>query len=199
MKNPIRSLYNWVLKWAEHPAGTWALFALAVAESSVFPIPPDVLLGALAYSRPPRSFWYATVSTVGSVIGGIIGYGIGWLLWQEMEGVRHFFFTYVFSESAFNRVMDLYRQYDFWVVFVAAFTPIPYKVITITAGVAPLNFPIFIVASAIGRAARFYLVGLAFWKFGPKVKPFIDKHLNWLTVVFTLLLIGGFVVVRFLV
>ena len=186
-----------MLRWAEHPAGTWALFVLAVAESSFFPIPPDALLAALSFGKPRRAFWFAAVCLAGSVLGGVIGYGIGWFLWQK-AGVSEFFFSTVLSESWFERVDGYYQTHDILVVFVAAFTPIPYKVITISAGVFKLNFALFLLASIVGRGARFLLVGALVYWLGDRIRPFIEKHLNWVTIAFVVLLIGGFVLIKFL-
>ncbi|MFA6245102.1 MAG: YqaA family protein, partial [Candidatus Hydrogenedentales bacterium] len=153
----IKRQYDWVLSWAESPYGGVALFVLAFAESSVFPIPPDVLLIALCLGHRKSWFKFASICTAGSLLGGICGYGIGVGLWTVVD---QFFFSYVpgFTESKFAQVQGLYEKYDFWVVFVAAFTPIPYKVITITAGVFNINFLMFVIASLLGRAARFFIV-----------------------------------------
>jgi membrane protein YqaA with SNARE-associated domain len=192
----LRQLYNWVLSWANTPYGGIALFLIAVGESSVFPIPPDVLLIALCLGRRDKWVQYATICTAGSVVGAVIGYGIGWGLWHAVD---EFFFTYVpgFTHEAFDRVQELYKRYDVAIVFTAAFTPLPYKVITVTAGVFGLNFILFILVSIVGRAARFFLVaGLLYW-FGEPIGQFIDKRFNLLATVFTVLLIGGFYALKF--
>lgn len=193
----LRRLYDWVLSWAHHPAGTWALAGIAFAESSFFPVPPDVLQIALGLSKPKRSFWYAFVSSVGSVTGGIFGYFIGYFLYETFgSAIIHFYHL----EATFELVGSYYQAQAFWWIFVAAFTPIPYKVFTIAAGVyhgfVPLSVLIF--ASAIGRPARFFLVGSLIYFFGPKIKNFIDRYFNWLTVAFAVLLAGGFLIVKYL-
>lgn len=192
----IKRQYDWVLSWAETPYGGYALFLLAFAESSVFPIPPDVLLIALCLGHRKSWFKFGLICTAGSLLGGILGYLIGLGLWSAVD---QFFFTYIpgFTEAQFAKVQGLYEQYDFWVVFIAAFTPIPYKVITISAGVFEINFPMFVVASLIGRAARFYLVAVLLYKFGEPIHAFIEKRFNLLTIVFTILLIGGFMLLRY--
>lgn len=192
--HPIRRLYNWVLHWAETPYGVWALFALAFAESSFFPIPPDVLLIALAFSIPAKSFRYALICTIGSVLGGLFGYLIGFGLWEAVDTL---FIPLLFSQHAFDRVVGYYDKYDFWIVFIAAFTPIPYKVITITAGVCKISLPMFVLASAIGRAARFYIVALLIHHFGKSIRGFIEKYFNLMTVLFTVFLVGGFVILTY--
>jgi membrane protein YqaA with SNARE-associated domain len=191
----LRWLYDWVLNWATTPYGAWALIILAFAESSFFPVPPDVLLIALCLAAPVRSFWYATLSAIGSVTGGMCGYLIGWVVWEQ---VHRFFFTYVFSQHVFQQVGHLYAQNAFWAVFTAGLTPIPYKVFTIAAGVFGINFGEFVVASALGRSARFFLVAGLIRVFGPPIKEFIDKYFNLLSIVFVILLVGGFFVVRWL-
>ena len=201
----VRKLYDWVLHWAETPYGPIALFLLAFAESSFFPIPPDALLIALALGVRNKAFNFALNSTIASVIGALMGYAIGYYLWwsspNEFSSVAHFFFNNVpgFKENVFYDVKNLYDQYNFWVVFTAGFTPIPYKVITISAGAFDINLLVFTIASIISRGARFFLVAFLIWKFGPTIKSFIDKYFNWLAIAFTVLLIGGFVVIKYLI
>ena len=189
-----RRLYNWVLHWAETPYGAWALFLLAFAESSFFPIPPDVLLIALGLSIPTRSFRYGLICTLGSLVGGVAGYGIGWGLWQWVEPAC---IPYLFSQTSFDKVKGLYEQYDFWIVFIAAFTPIPYKVITITAGVCGINMVMFLIASTVGRAGRFFIVSTLMYFFGERIRNFIEKYFNMLSVGFVVALIGGFVLIGY--
>ena len=207
----VRRVYDWVLHWAETPYGPWALFLLAFAESSFFPIPPDVLLIALAIAIPLRSFRFAAIATLGSLLGGVAGYGIGWGFWQALgtptdavsveAGIvgGAWLFKYVpgFSPEMFIRVRAAYQEWAELAVFGAAFTPIPYKVITIAAGVCKISFPLFIVYSILGRAGRFFLVAALIRKYGQPVRKFIEKYLGWLTLGFFVLLIGGFVVIRY--
>jgi len=192
----FRRLYDWVLHWAQTPYGVPALFLLAFAESSVFPVPPDVLLIALSISLPHRAWYYATVCALGSVSGGAVGYLLGWGFWSLLD---EFFFTYVpgFTPELFARVQGLYASHDFWVVFAAGFTPIPYKVITIAAGVFLINFPVFVLASLIGRSARFFLVAGLIRRFGPGIRSFVDHYFNLLSLLFLLLLIGGFLALKY--
>lgn len=194
---PIRRLYEWVLHWAETPYGLPALALLTLAESSFFPIPPDPLLMALCLGAASRSLKFATVATAASVVGGMIGYGIGALVWL---GVSDIFFAYVpgVTPEAFSGVQDLYLQYDFWAVFLAGLTPVPYKVFTISAGVFSINFPIFVLASVLSRGLRFFLVAGLIYRFGPSISSFIDRYFNLLTWVFGVLVVLGFVAVEFL-
>lgn len=198
----IRRLYDWVLGLANHPAGPWALFLLAVAESSVFPIPPDVLLIALCVGAITRSYRFALICTVGSVLGGMLGYGIGHLLWYAPGGgesaLAGFFFDLVpgFSREGFGRLQAVYERWNFWVVFTAGFTPIPYKLITITAGVFQIQFWLFLVASIVGRAGRFFLVAWLIHRYGAGITAFIDRWFNPLALAFTVLLVGGVLVLK---
>jgi membrane protein YqaA with SNARE-associated domain len=191
----FKKLYDWVLSWAETPYGSWALFILAFSESSFFPIPPDVLLIALAVGKPEKSLKFALICSVGSVLGGILGYLIGWQF-MAMLGEKIVDF-YGLTEKV-DYIGSLYRQYDAWAVGIAGFTPIPYKVFTITAGAFKINFLIFLLASALSRSLRFFLVGGLIYKFGPHIQTFIDKYFNILTVIFTIVLVGGFVLIKML-
>lgn len=192
-----KRLYDWVLHFAHTKHSMFALFCLSFAESSFFPVPPDVLLAPLALGAPKKWLRFATVCTIASVLGGILGYIIGLGLWQAID---QWVFTHLgslgFTQKNFDTFKNLYDKYDFWIVFTAGFTPLPYKVCTISAGVAKIFFPGFIIASTISRAARFFMVaGLFRWK-GEAIKPFIDKYFNLLTLVFMLLLIGGFMAIK---
>lgn len=193
----IRRLYDWVLSWAETPYAAPALFLLAFTEACFFPIPPDVLLIALCLSLPRRAYRYALLSCAGSVCGGVAGYAIGMTVWGS---VGPLFFQYIpgFKEDVFNHVRELFVRYDFWAVFSAGFTPIPYKVFTIASGVFKIDFVIFIVASIVSRGLRFALVAWLLHRFGAVAKEFIDKYFNLLTLLFLLLLMGGFVLIEYL-
>ncbi len=192
----VRRLYDWVLHWAETPYGTPALFGLSFAESSFFPIPPDVLQIALSVSKPRKSFYYAAVSVVASVLGAILGWYIGYALWG---GLQNFFYAYVpgVNEKTFALVQGKYEEWGFLAILVAAFTPIPYKVFTIAAGVFQIALPVLLLASVLGRSARFFTVAACIYLFGPRVKEFIEKYFEWVSILFAVLLIGGFVLVKY--
>lgn len=197
-KNIVRRMYDWVLHWADTRWGLLALFILAFAESSFFPIPPDVLLIACCLGLPlhsKRAFKFAFICTAGSILGAIAGYGIGHYAWDVANS---WFIPAVFSQASFDSAEQLYDQYNFWIVFTAGFTPIPYKLITITAGVFNINFIMFLIASIIARGARFFLIAWLIERFGPSIKSFIDKYFNLLAISFTVLLVGGFVAVKYL-
>lgn len=196
-RNPLRRLYDWVLSWAERPGGPAALGVISFLESSVFPIPPDPLLIGLSLGSPRRSLVFAGICTAGSVAGGIVGYAIGLLVWEQ---VGDFFFRTVpgITPESFAAVQDLYRRWDFWAVFLAGLTPLPYKVFTIAAGVFQVSFPVFVLASVVSRAARFFaLAGLIFF-YGRPIQGFIDRNFNRLAWAFGILLVAGFAFLRFL-
>ncbi|MBN1291901.1 MAG: DedA family protein [Candidatus Latescibacteria bacterium] len=191
----VRRLYDWVLHWAYTPYGTLALFLLAFTESSFFPVPPDVLLIALALGMPQRAFRFAAICTIGSVLGGMLGYYIG-LTFFDIVGYRILEF-YGFMDK-FEMVKAMYNRYDVWFVGVAGFTPIPYKVFTIAAGTFHMNFVSFVTVSALSRGARFFIVSTLIWKFGKPIKAIIDKYFNLLTILFIILLVLGFIIIKYL-
>lgn len=188
-----------MLSWGDSKWGALALFLFAFAESSFFPIPPDVLLIALCLGALSRSFRFAAICLAGSIVGAVVGYGIGYFLWQDSTGnytaLAEWFYAHVFSKEAFLRVKSLYDEYNFWVVFTAGFTPLPYKVFTISGGLFHIDIVMFLIASVISRGLRFFLIAALIWKFGAPIKSFIDKYFNWLAIAFTVLLIGSFFIV----
>ena len=192
----LRKLYDWIISWAYKKYSSAALFVLAFAESSFFPIPPDVLQIALSVSRPKKSFFYALISSVGSVLGGILGYFIGLFLFDTIGSSIINTLGY---EAQFQSVGELYMSYAFIAILVSAFTPIPYKVFTIAAGFWQVGLLPLIAASIIGRSARFFLVATLIHFFGPKIKEFINKYFNLLTIIFIILLISGFVIIKYLI
>ncbi|MCS5678927.1 MAG: VTT domain-containing protein [Planctomycetota bacterium] len=197
-RGPLRRLYDWVLSWADSPFGTTALAGISFAESSFFPIPPDVLQIALSVARPKRSYVYAAVSTVASVAGGILGWLIGWGLWQALEP---WFFSYVpgFTQDKFEYVETLYQGNAFLAIFAAAFTPIPYKVFTIAAGVCSVPLPVLVAASALGRGARFFIVATVTYFGGRAAKEMLDKYLEFVTLLLLVAIVAGFAAIKFLI
>jgi membrane protein YqaA with SNARE-associated domain len=193
-----------MLHWAETPYGPMALFVLSFIEASFFPIPPDALLIALAIGLRKKAFNFAAICTIASVLGAILGYGIGHFLWwsgpYQFSSVANFFFDNIpgFTQTLFFSVKALYDEWNFWIIFTAGFTPIPYKVFTVSGGAFDINLVMFIIASIISRAGRFFLVAGLIWKYGTQIKIFIDKYFNWLAIAFTILLIGGFVLIKYL-
>ncbi len=189
----IRQIYDRCLLWVQSPYGVWALFFIAVAESSFFPIPPDVFLMVLCIAVPPKSFRYAAICAVGSVLGGMLGYGLG-LGFMDTVGVK--ILELYGLHDKYEVVQNLYQQYDALAVGAAGFTPLPYKLFTITAGAFKINFVTFILVSIVSRSARFFLVAAFIYKFGAPVRHFIERYFNLLTIIFFILLIGGFLVIR---
>ncbi len=184
-----RRLYDWVLSFAHCRHATAALFFLSFIESLFFPIAPDFFLIALCLEHRQKSWFYALMTTVASVIGGVVAYWVGATVWHHISS---FFFQHIFSEQLFHSVGQVYREWGFWAIFTAAFTPVPYKVFTITAGVFEISFLKFILASLIGRGARFFLVATLIWFFGQSVRRFIDKYFNLITLAVLAVLLGAF-------
>ena len=249
-----RRLYDWVLHWADTPYGGPALFVMSFAESSFFPVPPDVLLAPLVLGNRRKWLRYALACSVASILGGMLGYAIGAFLWMQVGAFFHdhvpgfdrdvvvtadgrelsglvdpaavrvelplmhaeveYPAGFVAADGTrqeltagqvvevrvrpFSKTAGLYSTYSFWIVFIAGFTPLPYKVITITAGVFGINFPVFLIASAVSRSARFFLVAGLIGICGERIKPLIDRYFNWLCIAFVLLLVGGFYVFKYL-
>jgi|TARA_B110000438_G_C15725931_1_gene611999 membrane protein YqaA with SNARE-associated domain len=201
----LRNLYDWVLKWSNSKYGPLMLGLMAFAEASFFPIPPDVLLIPLALGLRTKAFRLAFICSLGSILGAIFGYVIGSYLWWE--GVNQFswlarlFFDVIpgFTPEIFYSIQTKYEIWNFWVVFTAGFTPIPFKVITISAGAFDINFILFVIASTLSRSARFFLLSALIWKFGESMRDFIDKYFNLLAIIFMILLIGSFVLIKYVI
>ena len=191
----LKRLYAWVLTWADRKGAVPVLALVSFAESSVFPIPPDPLLMALCLGRPKRSFYFAAICSVCSVLGGMLGYAIGYYLWQE---VGPWFLGNVpgVTQAGFDRIGRWYHAYDFWAVFAAGFSPLPYKLFTLAGGVFQIGFPVFVLASAISRSARFFLEAGLLWKFGAPIQSFIERNLAWLSIAFVVLLFAGFWILK---
>jgi membrane protein YqaA with SNARE-associated domain len=213
----IRRLYDWMLSWADSPYGLHALIIISFVESSFFPIPPDVLLVALVLGASTRWYKFAAWCTVASVIGGLAGYGIGVFGWETIgqwivQHIAHMELTevdgrldialpsyLVTSMGASLGGEFLFQVYDYWnawIVFVFGLTPLPYKLVTITAGVARVNLPVFVVASILSRALRFFIVAWILHKWGTPARRFIDRYFNLLTIAFIVLLVGGFLILK---
>jgi membrane protein YqaA with SNARE-associated domain len=191
----LRRLYDWTLSLAATPHALWALAAVSFIESSVFPIPPDVLLIPMVIAAPHRAFLIAGVCTLASVLGGAFGYFIGWGLFEQVgRPVLEFYGKDVYFEEFAQR----YNEWGAWAVLFAGITPFPYKVITILSGATGLNFTVFMVASVIARGFRFFLVAALLWKFGLPIRDFIERRLGLVFTAFMAALIGGFAALRFL-
>jgi membrane protein YqaA with SNARE-associated domain len=180
---------------ASHRHAIWVLALVAFVESSVFPIPPDVLMIPMIIARPSRAFLIAAVATVASVAGGLLGYWIGM---GAFELIGRPVLEFYGKDAYFAEFSVRYAEWGAWAVLIAGVTPFPYKVITILSGATALSLPVFIVASVIARALRFFIVAALLWKFGAPIRDFIEKRLGLVFIVFMMLLVGGFYVVRFL-
>ncbi|MBN1114482.1 MAG: DedA family protein [Oligoflexia bacterium] len=191
----LKRLYNWVLHWAETPYGLYALFILAFIESSFFPIPPDVLLIALVLGKTSRWFKFALACSVASVLGGMFGYLIGY---SFMDAVGYSVIDFYNARETFVKVQNMYREHGVLALGIAGFTPIPYKVFTIASGVFKLDFVLFVIVSFISRGLRFFILSFVISRFGEPIRVFIDRYFNLLTYVFMVLLILGYVAVKYI-
>lgn len=191
----VRKIYDAVFHLSKDNGAMYWLFAVAFIESSFFPIPPDVMLIPMILAAPDKAWKIAGVATAGSVIGAYFGYAIGFYFFQLIAEPLLDFYGYL---DKFNSFKNLYNQYGAWIVFGAGITPFPYKIITIASGVVHTNLLVFTVASIIARGMRFFLVAWLLKKYGEAMREFIEKNLGWLSVVFLLLLIGGFAAVKFI-
>lgn len=189
----FRKTYDWVLHWAGTPYALPALGIISFIESSFFPIPPDVLLIAMVVAVPSIWFRAALVCSIASVVGGMFGYLIGWQF-MDLVGMRIVEFYHF--QPQFEKIGVMYNEYQAWAVGAAGFTPLPFKVFTIAAGAFKIDFPIFVMASAVSRSARFFLVAAILYKFGPAVKATLEKYFNWFTILFFVLLVLGFIILK---
>ncbi|MAJ43926.1 MAG: cytochrome B [Candidatus Marinimicrobia bacterium] len=202
MVNPIRSLYSWVLSLANSKNGEKSLAIISFTEAIFFPIPPDILLIPLCLGNRSKIFRFLTICSLLSIMGGAAGYFLGAKIWwnttNEFSLTAQYFFKYIpgFTESIFYSIKTKYELYDFWIIFTAGFTPIPFKIFTISAGAFNVSFMMFLVASAISRSLRFLIISVLIYKFGKPVKELIDKYFNIVSVIFTILLIGGFLLIK---
>jgi membrane protein YqaA with SNARE-associated domain len=191
----IRKLYDWTISLAEHPRALWALALVAFVESSVFPIPPDILMIPMIIALPSRAFVIAGVAMVASVLGGMLGYFIGWGLFDSIGSPILDFYGKADEADIFA---DRYNEWGAWAVLIAGVTPFPYKVITILSGWTGLSLPVFIVSSIIARGLRFFIVAGLLWKFGTPIRDFIERRLGLMFTLFIVVLLGGFAAVKYL-
>ena len=192
----LRKLYDWTLNLAAHKHALLALALLSFIESSIFPIPPDILLIPMVLAMRDRAWLVAGVCTVASVIGGMMGYGIGFFMYEQIGKPILDFYHYSLKFSEFQVT---YNQWGAWAVFFAGITPFPYKVITILSGMTGLSLPVFIIASIIARGMRFFIIAALLWKYGDAIRAFIERRLGMLFFLLVGLLLVGFVAVKFLI
>lgn len=191
----FKRTYQWVLHWAKTPYAEMALFGIAFVESSFFPIPPDVLLIVLCLGHVEKCFRFAFLCSLGSVLGGMFGYAIGYFL---MDSVGVWVLDQYGAHAKFDAVKNMYQEYGAWAVFIAGFSPLPYKVFTIASGVLELNLAQFTVASLVSRSLRFFCVwALPLYFFGPRIKPFLDRYFKYVAWAFPILVVLGFFVLKY--
>jgi membrane protein YqaA with SNARE-associated domain len=191
----IRRTYDWTIQWAEHRRSLHALSFLAFIESIFFPVPADVLLMLMGAAKPKKALYYGMVCSFFSVLGGAAGYVLGYYAWQAVDSL---FFRFVFSQELFLKVGLLFEQNAFWAIFTAAFTPIPFKVFTVAGGAFQISFLPFLAGALLGRPLRFMLVSSLLYFFGAPVRDLVEKYFNLFTILFALLLVGGFAVIKLL-
>ncbi|MDP3899297.1 MAG: YqaA family protein [Mesorhizobium sp.] len=191
----LRRLYDWTMSLAATRHAERALAAVSFVESSVFPIPPDVLLIPMVLANRRRWVRYALICTIASILGALLGYAIGHFL---LETVGRPILAFYNAEDSFQKVTDWYNVWGGWGILFAAVTPFPYKVLTIFSGATGLDLFTFVVVSIVGRGLRFFLVSWLLYHFGEPIRTFIEKHLGLLFTLFMILLIGGFVAVRYM-
>lgn len=194
-RNPLRRIYDWTLSLAERKTSSWWLGLISFSEASFFPIPPDVLLIPLCLGAIRRALKFALICSIASVLGGLAGYAIGFYGWETLEG---FFYDFVpgFTPEKFEEISGWYEEWGWYIVFLAGFTPIPYKVFTVASGVMGMALIPFLLASAVSRSARFFLVAILISKFGEPMKERIDRHFNKCALAFGVLLVGGFLLLK---
>lgn len=192
----VRRLYDWTLDWAKHPQSVKALGILSFLEASIFPLPVDPLLLAMGFSKPKKSLYFALITSFFSVLGAIGGYFIGDYAWQM---VSPFFFEFVFSEETFATVVTRLQGATFISIFVAGFSPIPFKIFTIAAGVVQAPFPPFIAASILARSLRYFILGTIIYFMGPKAQTWIEAHFERLTYIVSALLIITVILMKFVI
>ncbi len=191
----LRRFYDRVLALsADRRAPVW-LALISFAESSFFPVPPDALLVPMALSRPDRAFRYALICTLASVVGGMLGYLIGYALYDQVAAPLIHFYHY---EDAAANFVEKFNQYGLWVILIKGLTPIPYKIVTITSGLAHFNFGVFVVASALTRGVRFFLVAALIRRFGEPVRAFIERRLTLVTSLTAAGIVGGILLLKFI-
>ncbi len=191
----LRALYDWTIRMADHPRALWVLAVISFAESSVFPIPPDVLMIPMILARPSRAWLIAAVALVSSVLGGMLGYAIGAFAY---DSIGQPILAALGKGEAMDAFNTRFNDFGFWAVLTAGVTPFPYKVITIMSGWTGMPLGTFVATSILARALRFFLVAGLLWKFGAPIRDFIERRLGLLTIVFVVLLFGGFLLTRYL-
>jgi membrane protein YqaA with SNARE-associated domain len=192
----MQRAYDWTMRMAAHRKAPHVLFWVAFAESSFFPIPPDAMLIPMVLANRAKAWAYAAIATVASVLGGIVGYAIGYFVYETLgQWLIH---LYGLADQ-FEAYRAAYNEWGLWIILIKGLTPIPYKLVTIASGAAAFDFSVFVAASIVTRGARFFLVAALLYWFGEPIREFIERRLTLLTTTFVVLLVGGIVVVRYLI
>jgi len=191
----IQRVYTWFLKKAAHPMAGFYLFFVSFIESFISPFPPDPLMIPMVLAKPYKAWYYAFICTLASVLGGLIGYYIGYAL---LDTIGHQIIDLYNLNSAFSKLKNFFQQYGFWIILVKGFTPIPFKVVTITCGATHTNLGIFILASFISRGMRFYLEAYLFWRWGPSIQAKLEKNLRLTMLIATCLLVLGYISIKYI-
>jgi membrane protein YqaA with SNARE-associated domain len=192
----LRRLYDWTMGLASRPNALLALGAVSFAESSFFPIPPDAMIVPMVLARPDRAWRIALVATIASVLGGILGYAIGYYLFETLGQSLIQFYGY---QDKFEAFKQAYNQWGLWIILIKGLTPIPYKLVTIASGAAAFDFPVFLLASIVTRGLRFFIVAALLRRFGEPIRDFVERRLTLVATAFLLILVGGFLIVRYVI
>jgi membrane protein YqaA with SNARE-associated domain len=200
----MKNIYNWVLNLANKPYASYSLFLISFAEASFFPVPPDVLLIALAIGCRSQAIKFALICSIASILGALAGYGIGHFLWWDKgsySAIANLFFNHIpgLNEILFQKMQSHYEEYGFFIIFTAGFTPIPFKIITISSGAFDIPIHLFIAASTISRSSRFFLISLLINKFGKKIKNFIDCYFNYVSIIFIIILFSSYYLIKYFI
>jgi membrane protein YqaA with SNARE-associated domain len=191
----LKTLYDRTLHLSSHPKSVWFLGLVSFIESSFFPIPPDVMLAPMILANRQKTWFYATICTITSILGGLFGYFIGYAFFQSIGVALIEFYGH---QEGFTLFQDSYNEHGAWIVFAGGITPLPYKIITITSGAVGMNVLVFLIASLLSRGLRFFIIAGLLWFFGPTIKKQLDRHLTIITILFFILLLAGFYMIKIL-
>jgi membrane protein YqaA with SNARE-associated domain len=191
----LRRAYDWAMRMAAHKHAEWALAGVSFVESSVFPIPPDVVLMPMVLADRSKAWRYAAIATMASVIGGFLGYAIGYFLF---EAVGRPILEFYHVMDKYDSLKHSFDEWGAWIIIAKGWTPIPYKFLTITSGALQFDLLSFTIASVVSRGMRFFLVAGLFWAFGPPIRAFVEKWLTLVTTLFVVILVGGFVAIKYM-
>lgn len=190
----IRPVYDWVVRRSSKPDAVWWLAAVSFAESSFFPLPPDILLVPMTLANRQKAYWYAFVCSVSSVIGGLFGYAVGYFLFETVGRAIIGFYG---MEESFRHFASMFNEYGAWILILKGATPVPYKILTITAGFTNLDLVVFVLASLVSRSLRFFVVAVLLWYYGEPIQSFLERRLTLVTTVMMVAIVGGIAVFKF--